>query len=183
MKLKRWRQYTRDLHRDLGYLTVGLTLIYALSGLAVNHMADWNPNLIESHERRRFSPIQGEGDAAAAALQTALQLPAPTERFWPAPGRLNLFYEGMTIEAAPAEGWAVIERQRRRPLLSRLNFLHLNHPKRWWTLVADVYAVSLAFLAVSGAVILRGKKGLSGRGKWLIALGSLAPIAALLLLD
>ena len=28
------------IHRDVGYLVVGLTLIYAISGIAVNHIDD-----------------------------------------------------------------------------------------------------------------------------------------------
>ena len=40
----RWRPWLRALHRDLGYLAVGLTFVYALSGLAVNHIEDWDPN-------------------------------------------------------------------------------------------------------------------------------------------
>jgi hypothetical protein len=32
------------IHRDLGYVCVGLTLVYAVSGVAVNHVRDWNPN-------------------------------------------------------------------------------------------------------------------------------------------
>jgi hypothetical protein len=41
---RNWRWWFRVLHRDVGYLCVGLTLIYAVSGIAVNHVADWNPN-------------------------------------------------------------------------------------------------------------------------------------------
>ena len=35
----RWRPWLRAIHRDVGYFSVGLTFIYALSGLAVNHIA------------------------------------------------------------------------------------------------------------------------------------------------
>ena len=37
----------RALHRDIGYFSVGLTVIYAASGLAVNHIADWGPNFTQ----------------------------------------------------------------------------------------------------------------------------------------
>src|SRR5690606_41194055 len=45
----RWRPWLRAIHRDVGYLAVGLTFVYALSGLAVNHIQDWDPN---------FTPIE-----------------------------------------------------------------------------------------------------------------------------
>jgi len=38
-----WRRWNNTLHRDVGYLVVALTLVYGISGLAINHMADWNP--------------------------------------------------------------------------------------------------------------------------------------------
>jgi hypothetical protein len=34
------------IHRDLGYLCFGLTIIYVISGVAVNHIQDWNPNYV-----------------------------------------------------------------------------------------------------------------------------------------
>ena len=33
----KWRAWLRAFHRDIGYVAVGLTFIYALSGIAVNH--------------------------------------------------------------------------------------------------------------------------------------------------
>ena len=37
-----WRPWLRAMHRDIGYVAVGLTFVYALSGLAVNHLTDWS---------------------------------------------------------------------------------------------------------------------------------------------
>src|SRR5882724_7953122 len=39
-----FRPWLRALHRDIGYFAVGLTIVYAISGLAVNHLKDWDPN-------------------------------------------------------------------------------------------------------------------------------------------
>lgn len=39
-----WRKWNNILHRDIGYLTVGLTIVYAISGISVNHIEHWNPN-------------------------------------------------------------------------------------------------------------------------------------------
>ena len=38
---KRWRAWLRAVHRDFGYLAVGFTVIYAVSGIAQNHIEDW----------------------------------------------------------------------------------------------------------------------------------------------
>ena len=42
----------RVTHRDIGYLIAGLTIIYAISGIALNHKNNWNPNYI--FENRTF---------------------------------------------------------------------------------------------------------------------------------
>ena len=39
-----WRRWNNILHRDIGYVCVALTVIYAVSGIAVNHIHDWNLN-------------------------------------------------------------------------------------------------------------------------------------------
>jgi hypothetical protein len=39
----RWRRLNNAVHRDLGYLCFGLTIIYVISGVAVNHIDSWNP--------------------------------------------------------------------------------------------------------------------------------------------
>jgi uncharacterized membrane protein len=45
-----------------------------------------------------------------------------------------------------------------------------------WTYVADVFAVLLIFLAGSGIFMVRGKNGIVGRGKWIVAAGILIPV-------
>jgi hypothetical protein len=42
--------------------------------------------------------------------------------------------------------------------------MHLNHPKKLWTWMADIYAAVLIILAVTGLFVLKGKKGITGRG-------------------
>ena len=56
-----------------------------------------------------------------------------------------------------ASGHVVHDRAIPRPGLREMNFLHLNHPKKAWTWVADLYAVALAFLAISGLFMIRKK--------------------------
>lgn len=82
---RRWRirPLLRALHRDVGYLLVGLTLIYALSGLAVNHIADWDPNFA-SFERTVWleTPLSGDDQTIAAEVLAALDIDeAPQDVF------------------------------------------------------------------------------------------------------
>ncbi len=181
----RIRRLLRVVHRDTGYLVAALTIVYAVSGVAVNHVADWNPSRVVEREERVLAPGTPPDDAGTAvpAIVEALGLDGPPrETFRPAPGRLLLFWDGMTVEADFAAGRATIERVRDRPVLREFNFLHLNEPKGWWTLVADAYAVALGLLALTGLFILRGRDGLAGRGKWFGLAGLAIPLLAIALL-
>ena len=179
-----WRRWNNILHRDLGYVCVALTVIYAVSGIAVNHMHDWNPNYRFEREERAIDPIAVSDRATMVAQAVeALDLPGPPrESFRPAPDQLQLFYEGWSVEVDATQGLAVVERPRDRFLLRDFNFLHLNHPKGLWTWVADLYAALLLLLAVTGMFVLKGKKGLTGRGKWFVLAGLVVPFAFLIFL-
>ncbi|RMG45840.1 MAG: hypothetical protein D6718_06525 [Acidobacteria bacterium] len=174
----RLRRLIAILHRDLGYLAAGTTLLYAVSGLAVNHVRDWNPSYRVERFEERFAPIPWTGrEKVVAALVRSLRLPGPPrETFRPAPERIRLFYDGFSIDADLARGIARGERPVRRPLLHFANRLHLNQAGPGWTLFADLYAVCLAFLAASGLFILKGRAGFAGRGKWLALAGLALPL-------
>ena len=40
------RKWIRVIHSDTGYIFFGMSIIYGLSGIALNHMDDWNPDYI-----------------------------------------------------------------------------------------------------------------------------------------
>jgi len=44
MKTFKWRKWNRAIHRDLGYFFFAMSVIYGISGIAINHISDWNPN-------------------------------------------------------------------------------------------------------------------------------------------
>ena len=52
-----WRKLNRVLHRDFGYFFTATTIIYALSGIALNHMNDWNPNYIINSQDIKLSEV------------------------------------------------------------------------------------------------------------------------------
>lgn len=51
-----WFRLTRSLHRDIGYCCIGMTCVFAVSGIAVNHLDDWNANYVVTVERFILSP-------------------------------------------------------------------------------------------------------------------------------
>ena len=176
-----WRRLNRAVHRDAGYLVAGLTILYAISGVAVNHKADWNSSWSLAPETRRFAPLPvTDRDTMAAALVAALSLPGPPRSsFRRAPEQIELYYDGWSVEADVTAGVATVTRPRERPVLRDANYLHLNEPKGAWTWLADAYGVLLGALAVTGLFVLRGRNGLGGRGKWL-AMAGILPVLAVL---
>ena len=177
----KWRPWLRALHRDLGYLAVGLTFVYALSGLAVNHLADWDPNF--SNFEREFvvdAPLpQDEQEAAAMVLASASIEETPLDIYSPADGELEITLEQSTLFVATETGKVYEEGQKERFALRAANWLHLNRGKKAWTYFADGYAGALLLLAVSGMFMIPGRKGLLGRGAVLVVAGVAIPLAYL----
>ncbi len=165
----------------MGYFCVALTLVYAISGIAVNHVGDWNPSYEIEREERRFKPVEvADRNRMVLELVDRLDLPPdPIDSFRPSPPVVEIFYEGFSVRAHATKGEAVIERRRERTFFYELNLLHLNVPKGAWTLIADLYAGMLALLAITGIFVLKGSKGLAGRGKWWIALGLVVPVVGI----
>lgn len=179
--MSRFRKVCRWLHRECGYLIAGLTLAYAVSGVAVNHIDSWNPNYALSVETARIEPVDlGPTDDVVAAVLPQLRLDEPVKQVWrAAPDRLHVLSEHVTIIVDLASGAIERRTRRERPLLWDLNFLHLNHGKGIWTWIADGYAVGLALLALTGVFLVRGRRGLAGRGGLLLAVGVVGPIVYL----
>jgi len=179
-----WRRVLRTLHREIGYLLFGLVIAYAISGLAVNHVEDWNPSYSVSRSNVALGALPAAGglDAMEAYVVQAAGLDPDevTGRRRPGDDAFVVFLrQGGEVNVSVATGEGTMERVTTRPGLFEMNVLHLNHLKGAWTVVADVFAVLLAFLAVTGIVMLRGRHGLAGRGKWLVLAGLLLPVGFL----
>jgi uncharacterized protein len=173
-----WRPWLRALHRDFGYLVIGLTVIYAVSGLAVNHIADWDPSFRQLERTHQVPmPLPEEDEAAARAVLDALGVrEAPREVFRADESQLDLVFAERTFHVDTSSGKVVEEGQSPRFLLRLANWLHLNRGKQAWTYVADGYAVLLLFLALSGLFMIPGRKGLLGRGAVIALIGAAIPV-------
>jgi hypothetical protein len=178
-----WRRWNNILHRDLGYLCAGLTIVYVVSGIAVNHVHQWNPTYHVERREATITPVGPDELRASGTIgrilgELGLALTYRTT-FQPDANTLRIFVEDGTVDLELATGHATVEIVRERAVLGPANFLHLNHPKRLWTWMADLYAVALGLLAVTGLFVLKGKKGITGRGAWLTAIGIAIPVVFL----
>lgn len=181
-----FRKWSRIIHRDLSYLFAGMILIYALSGILMNHRGDLNPHY--SVERKEFNVTLDLTDKAKVDKERVLAVLEPigeaanyTKHYFPKDGQMKVFLKGgSNLSVDMQTGEAVYEKLERRFLLSDMVKLHYN-PGRWWTMFSDVFAVSLVLITLTGVLILKGPKGLWGRGGILFIIGILIPVLFLTL--
>lgn len=182
--------WNRALHRDVGYLLVGLVLTYVVSGIAVNHFHDWNPNYKIVKEQMKLDTkieIAPDGSVNEAVVADMVKTQfAISERirntFQPAPDTLNIYFEESMAKVTTTTGDVELEVVRPREIFYALNFLHLNKASKIWKWFADLFAVLLGYLAISGLFMVKGKNGIRGRGAWLTAIGFVIPVVAYLIL-
>jgi hypothetical protein len=175
-----WRAWLRAIHRDLGYTAVGLTFVYAVSGLAVNHIAAWDPNFVRTTTTSELgAPLPDDDDAARTLVLTRLGIDETPKEVYREGDSLEILFEHRTLHVAVATGHVVDEQQKARFFVRAANWLHLNRGKKAWTYFADSYAVGLLFLATSGLFMIAGKKGLFGRGIFFVAAGIAVPVVYL----
>jgi hypothetical protein len=173
---KRWRGWLRAIHRDVGYLVVGLTFIYALSGLAINHFRDWDPNFVTYEKVSNIEPIDvalSDEEAVDVAL-ARLHITTRPRSTYRAGDELHLQYDNRKIVII--EDQVTDQGAKPRFFLRVANWLHYNRGKRAWTYVADAYAILLLYLACSGLFMLKGRLGLRWRGLIFVSLGVAVPI-------
>lgn len=175
-----WRGLLRTVHRDAGNLAIGLTIIYAVSGIAVNHINTdgWDPNFTNYQRTHELGPLEGEDQAVADRVLARLNIKdKPTEVYRAAPAELEISLKQRTLHVNTETGKVLDEGQNPRFFLRLANWLHLNRGKKAWTYVADGYAAALLLLAFSGMFMLPGRKGLIGRGGIFVLLGIAIPVA------
>jgi hypothetical protein len=176
------RALLRSLHRDVGYTAVGLTLVYAVSGLAVNHIPAWDPNFTNTTSSHELgAPLPDDDEAAKAMVLGKLGITETPREVYREGDELELLFEHRTLHVTTATGHVLDEEQKPRFFVRAANWLHLNRGKKAWTCFADGYAVGLLFLATSGLFMIAGKKGLFGRGMFFVAAGVAIPIVYLAL--
>jgi len=181
----RWRHLFRVLHRDIGYTCVALTLAYGLSGIAVNHIEDWNPSYKFEEREVEIPPPPATLNEQEAFVVKQLELDPATVRgrFLETDTQLHVFLtEGQEAVLDTRTGRGTLKTITRRPVLFEVNSLHLNNLKGLWTWVADIFALALIVLALTGAVMMKGDRGITGRGKYFIGAGLAIPVGFIIYL-
>jgi len=146
-----WRKLNRILHRDIGYFFFGMSIIYGLSGIALNHIDDWDPSYQIRSEETKVQPsllqpgqtnqsgltnkgglTTGAGltrEDALAILKAVNVNSRYKNHYYPSDHLLKIFVDGGSVTFNRETGKGMIEIVSRRPVFYQFNFLHYNNPK------------------------------------------------------
>lgn len=163
-------QVVRSLHRDIGYLTAGLTVIFALSGIA-QIFRDSDFLQVQKQETMQVSPGLS-ADALGPALRMREVHVDRTE------GGV-MYFRGGSYE--PATGKAVRTTKSYVPPFDRLAAFHKSPSKsavHWLTMV---YGAALLFMALSSFFMFRNGHALQRRGLLFAAIGFGVALAVMFL--
>jgi hypothetical protein len=170
------------VHRDLGYLVAGATILYAVSGLALNHVSDWNPNFVIDRQEIA-TPIPDDMKSISRAWVFQILEPlGETANYrshdFASSSKLKIYLDDGSVLIDLKKGKGLYETVRRRPILYQLNCLHVS-PRKTWLCFSDLFAGSLLIVVITGLFVIRGNRGITGRGAILAAAGLLIPLGFL----
>lgn len=166
-----WRnkftRFLRNWHRDLGYFTVAITLVYALSGIFLTHKNSF-PVITTTNS---YTTLPVGLSIGGFSEQWEEQHPKlPLTKCFVKGEILQFYYKGGKGSYRADDGMVSVEHYKKHGLIAFVNKLHFNQAKGW-KYFADFFSGALIFLAVSGLFMVKGKNGFRKRGIWLMVLG------------
>lgn len=180
---KKIRKLNLDWHRDLGYFFSALIIIYCISGIALNHVNDWNPDFIIDKKTIAITDNLSRNNVDESKIEDLSKLVGEKDYKifdFPTNDQVKIYYDNATFHINFSTKKGIYESVYRRPLFYQTNVIHKNSLSGWkW--FSDVFAFLLILITVTGMFIAKGKNGISGRGKWLLALGIIPPIVAIII--
>lgn len=174
------RKLLRGLHRDFGYFIVGMTIVYALSGIFLNHRHDFNPDYkIFSYNFQ--TNIQDKINLTELEVKDILQSlddhkVVYKKHYLNNKGIVKVFIENGEVTINPETGVGTMHYLQKRPIIFGLNKLHTATLGTVWKWINDLMAVILLFVAISGLFLLKGKRGFNRWGWWLTIAGFVVPL-------
>jgi uncharacterized protein len=178
--IKRIKRLNIATHRDLGYFFSSLIIIYCLSGIALNHVDEWNPDFIIDKKTIHFTQDYKANEINKENIAVFNKMVGEDKyKVFDAPthDQVKIYYDNASLHLNFTKHEGTYESVTRRPVFYQVNVLHKNSLKGWkWA--SDVFAAMLIVISGTGLFILKGKNGFSGRGKWLVLAGLLPPIVA-----
>lgn len=182
-KSKRGNQivrWLRIIHRDLGFLMVGVSIIYGISGFLLNHMDGKDPAYKTTEETLQLDKQLTHEELTAVWADK--KLPELKRILTIDDVHSRLMLQGGVGVYNSATGILDYELHQKNTFIYYINKLHYNRVKGW-SIMGDIFAFALIFFAISGLFMIRGKHGLKGSGKWYLIAGILIPVLYIWLLS
>jgi uncharacterized protein len=181
--LHKIRQWNLAWHRDLGYFFSSLIIIYCISGIALNHVNDWNPDFIIHKDTINIGKSYQRSEIDAGKIKEFGKL-VHEDHYktfdFPTNNQVKIYYDNATLHINLETATGLFEKIVKRHVFYETNVIHRNSLKGWkW--MADIFSLMLIIISVTGLFILKGKYGLKRRGVWILSAGLLLPVGAILI--
>lgn len=160
----------RILHRDIGFLVIGLTLVYAFSGVTLIYR---NTNFFK-REKTTINQLNQNLEEVELAVQLGIR----NFQIEKKEGDIIYFREGTYNTST---GIAEVSRVGYPHLLNEFVRLHKISGNNIWSLFFAIYGVLLLFLAISPLFMFKFGSSKSKRGFVLTGTGIVLTIILLLL--
>lgn len=160
----------RILHRDIGFLTIGLTIVYALSGVLLIYR---NTDFLKTErvEEKQLAVHLTGNDLGQLLRIRSFKVEREEGGI--------IYFKGGTYDTAT--GKSVVARKVYLPPFDKLVSLHKVTGTNNISIVALVYGIMLAFLAVSSLFMYKFGSRKSKRGLMLIAVSVAITIGIIML--
>lgn len=180
----------RSLHRDLGYFVIGLTLIYAITGIILSGRAlgwlekeyisktqvsknldikQFNNYFIEKVIKEEKVPEVFDKESYTMAkkyLKLKLEKEEENTYFFKA-------WKNLKVKYNFKNGMLVVQNKGYPAYIEIFIDAHKATHKKIWFYLAIIYSVILSFLAISSFWMLKGKNGFKQRGIYFMLAGFL----------
>ncbi len=156
----KWRKLNRSIHRDLGYIFFGMTIIYSVSGVVLNHKQQGgDASIVTRSESFNYTSVSKDKIDKAFIIEMIESLGEDEGEYknfyFPSEENLMIYLKQGHINYDLLSGTGILVKIKRRAILYDFNFLHYNKPKKLWTWFSDIYAVSLGLMAITGLFVLK----------------------------
>lgn len=179
----KFRRFNLETHRDFGFFFSALIIIYSISGIALNHINDWNSDyVIKKKEIKIEKGLTRETLTDAKMLKYSEAVGEDSFKVFDSPTKdqVKIYYNNATLHLNFSTATGLYEKVTRRAFFYETNLIHRNGIAGWkW--ISDIFGVMLIFITFTGMFIIKGKYGISGRGGWLMLAGFLLPVGAIVL--
>ncbi len=173
------RKLLRILHRDFGYFIVGMTVVYCLSGIYLNHRHDFNPDykiFITEFQAGHSIDKNADKNEIISILENLEREVVYKKHYLNSQDQIKIFIENGEIVIDPQSGNGTMHYLQKRPVIFEMNKFHRATIGTLWKWTSDAMAAILIIVAVSGLFILKGKRSFSRWGWWLTIIGIIIPL-------